>query len=624
MNISYATRAAAALLACASAFIAACGGGSGTTSLGGSNTGTADACPATTCGTALITMTDADGDFTSYTVDVTSLTLKRADGTVVETLPASTRVDFAKLVNLNELLAAATIPAGNYVSGSITVNYATAAVFVEVAGQSKAASVVGANGQPLGSVQLDLQLDGNRPLVIGAGRKSRLALDFNLLASNTVDTTKTPVLVTAKPFFVASLEAPDSRDTRVRGTLASVDTTGSSYTVNVRPFHDKDANRGPLTVHVTAQTTYEINGQTSTGTTGLTALAAVPAGTLTAAFGTLQAADHTFTAARVLAGTSLESADKDRVEGTVIARTGNTLTVRGATLERRDDRAEFQAGDLTLLVGSATAVTKEGVAGTSLTASAISVGQHIEASGTASKDAAGKVTVDAAAGAVRLELTRAWGTVKTANAGTLTLALQSLDDRPLTIFNFAGTGTATAQDANPASYRVDTGVLSLAALTPGKSARVYGFVSPFGMSPPDFSARSLVDFGATIAMLELEWKSDGALAPFLSMSATGLVVDKANTAVDREQVRIGPQRIDLVALASGLRIVGAGTATDSYAIGGDSQQVSMYGKFGDFVTALTAKLNGSNRVRRVIATGSYDAASNTFTASRLVVVLKGS
>jgi len=79
-------------------------------------------------------MTDADGDFLSYSVDVVSLSLTKADGTVVQTLPVRQRVDFAELVDLTELVTAATIPNGACTDASIRPDYATAEVSVEVNG----------------------------------------------------------------------------------------------------------------------------------------------------------------------------------------------------------------------------------------------------------------------------------------------------------------------------------------------------------------------------------------------------------------------------------------------------------------------------------------------------------
>jgi hypothetical protein len=87
-------------------FLAACGGG------GGSMPSSSNAAPTSNCsdcGTMFVAITDADGDFLSYSVDVTSLKLKKANGTLVETLPATTRIDFAQLVDLTEFFTAATI-----------------------------------------------------------------------------------------------------------------------------------------------------------------------------------------------------------------------------------------------------------------------------------------------------------------------------------------------------------------------------------------------------------------------------------------------------------------------------------------------------------------------------------
>ena len=54
---------------------------------GGGDGGSGTMATAST-GQAMVSLTDAAGDFLTYAVDVQSLTLTRRDGTVVETLPA--------------------------------------------------------------------------------------------------------------------------------------------------------------------------------------------------------------------------------------------------------------------------------------------------------------------------------------------------------------------------------------------------------------------------------------------------------------------------------------------------------------------------------------------------------
>src|SRR5690348_4687877 len=74
-----------AALATLALLIAACGSGGSAGVTGGSAGGPGTSACDASCGTAMVTITDAAGDFLSYTVDVTSLQLKKANGTVVET-----------------------------------------------------------------------------------------------------------------------------------------------------------------------------------------------------------------------------------------------------------------------------------------------------------------------------------------------------------------------------------------------------------------------------------------------------------------------------------------------------------------------------------------------------------
>jgi hypothetical protein len=112
--------------------LTACGGGGvgGASPAGSGGVASPTACTSA-CGGALVTLTDAPGDFLSYIVTVDSLTLTRSDGTVVQTLPVKTTVDFAQLVNLSEIVSAAQIPDGNYVSASMTLDYSGATIVVD-------------------------------------------------------------------------------------------------------------------------------------------------------------------------------------------------------------------------------------------------------------------------------------------------------------------------------------------------------------------------------------------------------------------------------------------------------------------------------------------------------------
>ena len=597
------------------ALLAACGGGSGSGSSQMQNS----------AGPAVISMQDAAGDFQSYTVDVVSLKLTKATGATVETLPATARVDFAQLVDLSELISAGQIPSGDYVGATITLDYSNASITAEDATSgSEALTPKDANGNPLtGTLDLTVQLDNRHHLVITPGRTARLAFDFNLAASNMVDLANATVTVT--PMIQASVVPPADLNIRLRGTLASTDTAGSSYTVNVRPFHLGSGSSGQVVVHTTGTTHYEIDGTSYTGAAGLTALAAEPANTITVAFGTLSTSDFSFTAKRVFAGSSVESNTIDRVRGVVTARSGNTLTVRGATLDRRDGGFEFVRGNVTVDIADSTKVTEEGATGTFSTGD-ISVGQRIWATGTATIDnTTNTATLDATAGRVRLEITPMWGLVTGTVGNPLALDLRAIDGRSPSIFNFSGTGTSPATDASASAYLVDTNTLDLSALTPGAPARVFGFPVPFGTAAgTDFTAQTLVSYSQVQNQLLLNWSGGGSLAAFPGLMSNSTALDLSLDAVGGVHfLQTGPLHVSLLSLAAAPQIVGDATAPDTaYVIGhAHARRVENYQGFTDFIAALSGDLTGTQKVLGIAASGKYDAASNTFTADRLAVLL---
>jgi hypothetical protein len=440
---------------------------------------------------AMMTITDAAGDFLAYKVNLVSLQLKKSDGSLVETLPATTAVDFAQLVDLTEILSARQIPPGDYVAAQVTVDFTNAAIMVDDGtGTGVAVKPVDSSGAALGQLQLMVQLDNKSDLKINAAKASRIAFDFNLLASNMVDlSAKTD---TVSPTLVASVVPIDNKQIRVRGAISAVDTANSDYTVNVHPFHDHDGDKlSPLVVHTTDSTTFEINGKPFAGAAGLAQLATLPADTIAVAFGNLQTSDQTFTATSVLAGSSAEGGGFDHIVGNVVARIGNTLTIHGARMDGRggnDD--DFIAANSTVNVADATTVTTEGQSSATpaYTIAEISVGSRIDAFGTASKDNSGKVTLDATAGRVRLDLTEVQGALRGSGTGSITLNLKAIDRQPVSLFSFAGT--------DPTKYVVSTGALDVSQFSVGELVLSIGFVNPFGKTPPDFK-------GVTVASLAM-------------------------------------------------------------------------------------------------------------------------
>jgi len=342
--------------------LAACGGGSSAVDTAAPQAQSCDPANSAThseCGTVFVGLTDADGDFLNYTVDVVQLRLETADGRVVDTLPRRTRINFTDYVTVSELLTAATVPPATYISGTLTLDYSDAEVFVEAGDLAKQAIVTDLDGNALGQTEVKIVLSNRDQLHVSRGRTSFLQLDFDLGVSHVVDIVSTPATAASEQFIIAEVTPVEEKDTRVRGPLVEVNEDAGNYVVGVRPFHDRIGDFGEITVQVTSETEFEVNGDMFVGAEGLRALNVAGRGTPTIAGGTLNVAAREFTARIVLAGSSVPGIDRDAIAGNVIKREGNFLTIRGATIIPHDRRAHFH-DDVLVELGPNTKVFKDG------------------------------------------------------------------------------------------------------------------------------------------------------------------------------------------------------------------------------------------------------------------------
>src|SRR2546421_301400 len=465
-----------------------------------------------TPGTPVITLSHTSSDFAAYRVAIDAITLTDSKGAIVPLIAQQTTsesVDLAAPTDLTELLAVPAVTAGTYKSATLTLDYTSASIWVNLNGQAVSATPVSSTGTALPTATVTITFDPGHPLVITHGKSTRLAIDFDLAASNSINTATTPPTVTVRPFVVMTPAPADATVIRVRGLLVTVPSGSSDYIINVRPLIDLASALGAVTVSTTAQTYFNINHAAYTGAAGLNALASLPENTIIAAYGTLgdlSGITPGFHATAVYAGTSLESPIAEHISGVVGARSGNTLTVHGATfLTPPVGTASYTAryaNNATVTIGSATVVSEDGVAASGLTPAAISVGQQLDVSGQGSVDSSGNVSLDATACSsappcqVRLAPTRIWGTLNSATPGSALLDVLSLGNFAPAGFNFAGTGTA-GQDASPSAYALNTGSLDESAIAAGTLLQVDGIVNAFGSAPPDFTATAITAGTAT-------------------------------------------------------------------------------------------------------------------------------
>jgi hypothetical protein len=645
-------------------------------------------------GNVWVTLTDDPGDFTSYIVNVDSITLTRNDGAVVTALATAETVDFAKLGNYAELWGTAVVPIGTYLSATIVLDYTNADIVAMINGlpqQATLTSHASETGAALTTVTVLVTFDPANPLVIAptyaTTAAQRLAIDFNLAASTlSVNLGTNPVQVHVQPYVTAAIAPPDNKPIRIRGPLINSNVPVGTYTVYVRPFYDEANNLGQLTIFTDADTIFSTNGTVSQGTTGMTQLSQSSAGsTVTAAFATYQptatpsATAGIFHALYVVAGSTLEDVYTQGLEGDVVARSGNTLTLQGSTLFLNDGVSYYNVGDAQVLLGTNTLVTADGMILPGLNYNSVAVGQHIIARGkcTASTncgysgttvilDSTGNLETNT--GSVRLISTNLWGSIVSTASGSVQLDLQTINNWPVSDYDFAGNGTSAATNPVAADFPVDTGTIALPVITPGNSLWINGLFAPFGTAPPDFTASAVNDelsvqtagstsnsptplscgqgnFACTPASMRLLWPN-GTTVPFAALTQTGMTINLANAALASAVIRIGPELIDMKSLPVNPQILPTAAPTPvtanagvpgavnvalppvflpSYSFGNPTATalpgVQVFSAYGTFANGLAAKLYSSISVAGLEARGTYNRATNTFNAISIDVVL---
>lgn len=589
-----------------------CGGSSDSSSEGGDN------------GEISVSLTDAPGDFAAYTVDVAALTLNKANGAQVSTLPLATRIDFSQYTEMTEFLTAATIPSGVYVSATLTLDYTDADIQVEDENgdivQVDPENIVDENGDRIFELDMTVQLENLNRLRIAPGIPAHLLLDFDLSATNSVslDNLQTPV-VTVDPFLVADVNRMPPKLHRVRGALNEVNLNTNSFSLFLRPFYcpfsGNHKRYGTRRVVTTDDTTYEIDGQPYTGQDGLEAMAALDPLTAVIAIGDVRFNPLRFEARGVYAGSSVPGGTMDVVRGNVISRQGDTLTVKGATLIRSDSSVMFN-DEVTVHIGDDTVVTRQlssdpiGTYGKD----DISIGQRVLIFGTLIEEDEDLV-LDASTdeSVVRMLLTTVRGatTAIDEDADLLAVDLQTIDYRSVNIFDFTGTS------ADPENYQIYTDTLDLSLLEISNPVKVRGFVEPFGAASPDFSARTIVNVADLTALMKVHW-NPATNSAFESVSTDGLTLDLENSGRFHHIFR-GHVATDLTQLETAVEVVPQADDRGIFVLRYADGAFQVFLDFASFAEALMADLGGDNLVRKLHAAGDFDDASATLTANYIVI-----
>ena len=289
----------------------------------------------------------------------------------------------------------------------------------------------------------------------------------------------------------------------------------------------------------------------------------------------------------------------------MVARSGNTLTVRGASLTRTDGSLTFN-DDVTVTLDTSTKVTRQ--LGGTVGIGDISVGSRITAFGKLTGS-----TLDTSGGLVRILLSSVAGTVNQIGPSLVTVDLQTINGRPVSLYTFSGTGS------DPAAYRIATGSLDLSTLATSDPLRVRGFVVAYGQATTqDYTAQTLIDLSGAPGWLAIHWSTPVA-NPFTSLTDQAMVTDISGSVLhDLYQRGVAT---DLTTLASSPTVQPDGAGNDLFVIvRNDSLQ--LYGSFSAFINALNLQLAAGHPVFSVGARGSWDSGTATVTGQLAVVKLQ--
>jgi len=459
-------------------------------------------------------------------------------------------------------------------------------------------------------------LEGRNSLLIAPGIPAHLTLDFNLNASNKVefDLSGSPIL-TVQPFLLAELNPEAPKIHRLRGPLKEVDVTGGTFEVIIRPFihilSGGDEHFGTLEVRTDDDTIYEINEEVYTGQAGLTALDAMQALTAIIVVGDLKFNPARFEARHVYAGSSVPGGTLDVVSGNVISRTGNALTVKGATLIRSGGSVVFN-DTLIVQVGLNTIVRRQ-LSFELYDIDNISIGQRVTVFGTLNID---ETELDATEGYAHMHLTTLRGQALAAGPPWFVVDLNSIDARRVGIFDFTGTGISPENDANPANYEIDVGSLDISSVSPGSPIKARGFVNTFGMAPEDFNARTVIDVSNVRASLVVNWKPSSAAA-FEYLSSDHITLSLEGVGLFHHVHRAGVVT-DLTELFDSPSIEPQEEGEGLFVIYQDGT-LQVHFTFENFVSDLESRLANDGTVQSFSAFGHFDDATSTLTARHIAV-----
>ncbi|MEM7198856.1 MAG: hypothetical protein AAF628_01220 [Planctomycetota bacterium] len=554
----------------------------------------------------------------TFTVDLDDVVWTDTDGRTIRQRLDQPRLDLADLGATGAVVISADLPSATYTKLQLRLDFADATA--HIAGDATAAAIVDAEGNLLRDT-VTVGLTFAEPLVIEGGMHTLGSLGLQPDHALAIDRTRRQVTFTpAFRFDVGGTTA----SVALHATLIAVDEARGR--IIVEPSDSARTRPARFTVLVDNATEYQLDGTPATGATGLAALAAATARDLRLEIGgTTTSTSRTIAAASIRAGrgaiSSASGAD-DWVVGHVVARDRGpgddaSLTVLGRSFDAATGTQRFGTAHAVDVAFAATRVVA-GIGTAALTTDAINVGQRVAVFGSL----AGTRMDAASFGLIHLQATEILGVANRAAAdGRVIVAVDRIGGLLPGAFAFRVGGTI---EAEPAAFSIELPATA-PAIAAGQAVHAAGRRGSVGVvGDADLVAtrienRSTAGTGARLACQWPAPRADG-----IAVAAASLMLDIS--AATTRVVRIGPTETVLNATpAPTLRAAAASgrgsTSSREYTIV-DDNGVSTTGDFSAFLAEIQSRLTANARVVRLAGAGSFDAASQTLTATSLTVELR--
>ncbi|WP_163930162.1 DUF4382 domain-containing protein [Paraferrimonas sp. SM1919] len=547
-----------------------------------------------------IMLRDAAEDFLTYAVDISQITLTRADGAVVNVLPNNPRVDFVEYQTLSEFFSSQTIASGVYTHVAFTLDYSSSEIIIkDELGNPIVASAIDAEGNPLSQYTLDIALDEQQQLAILPGKAAALTLDFDLAASNTILSTA-PALVEVSPILVVDAELDSDRDHRVRGLLQSSDE--SSITLDIKPFRFKDGDFGRKTLNFDENTQFEINGELLSLAQASEVLASLAADTPIIAYGRFDKQTEQWLMASMQVGTSVPWHNQDLLRGVAVANDNGSISLKGVVIEPQDRTARF-VKTTTLISGDQTKINSWN-GQTDLAPTMIAVGSKIQALGQWQETETG-TSFNVEDGLVRLKISRI--TAKVNEAEGLNVNAILANKHSVNWYQWQDNSTSP-----------DSMSIKLNGLTPQTTSGDWVQIRGNFIKSGDF------DFDAQ-SVTKLEFESQKAVAtvynlsqsPVANLVENKLVLDQAAT----KHLKLASIPL---AISEDLDLNSINFADSGEFVIKKSFEFSLqtFTNSTEFLQEIAKLIEQGAEIKRVTATGIYQLDGQEITSSRCLVVVK--